>query len=115
LGDRLVVARYAGRGHTDGDAVFVVPDCAVAFVGDLVEQSGPPAFGPDSWPLDWPDTLAAILAEVTPEAVVVPGHGAPVDRAYALAQRQDIAAVASVIRERRASASHVNPAGQVRV
>ena len=102
LGGRVVTARHAGRGHTDGDAAVLVPDCGVAFLGDLVEESGPPSFGPDCWPLEWPATLSAILAEVTEGAVVIPGHGAPVDRAYALAQCADIATVASVIGERLA-------------
>jgi glyoxylase-like metal-dependent hydrolase (beta-lactamase superfamily II) len=100
LGDRVVVARHAGRGHTDGDAAVLVPDCGVAFLGDLVEESGPPSFGPDSWPLDWPDTLATILADLAGDAVVVPGHGAPVDLEFARAQCADIATVASVIRQR---------------
>ncbi len=48
LGDRVALLRYAGRGHTDGDAAVLVPDSGVAFLGDLIEQSGPPSFGPDS-------------------------------------------------------------------
>ena len=60
------------------------------------------ASGPDCWPLEWPATLSAILADVTEGAVVIPGHGAPVDRAYALAQCADIATVSCVIGERLA-------------
>jgi hypothetical protein len=33
--------------------------------------------------------------------VVVPGHGRPVDEAFVTSQRDDVAAVAAVIRERR--------------
>src|SRR5947209_6121759 len=50
LGDRHVHLRHLGRGHTDGDVVVVVPDAGVTFVGDLVEESGPPAYGDDCFP-----------------------------------------------------------------
>ena len=44
LGGRRVVLRHPGRGHTAGDLVVHVPDADVLVAGDLVEQSGPPAF-----------------------------------------------------------------------
>jgi glyoxylase-like metal-dependent hydrolase (beta-lactamase superfamily II) len=99
LGDREVVLTHRGRGHTDGDLFVTVPDAAVAFVGDLVESSAFPSLGPDSHPLDWPDTLAAHLAagEVT---AFVPGHGPVVDRAFAERQHAELDGIARVIRER---------------
>ncbi|GAA3234993.1 MBL fold metallo-hydrolase [Actinocorallia longicatena] len=97
LGDRLVELHHLGRGHTDHDLVVYVPDSGVLFAGDLVEQAGPPAYGSDSFPLDWPITLTRLL-ELRPEAIV-PGHGDVVDRAFARDQRDAVAAVAHAIRE----------------
>lgn len=102
LGGRAVLLGYAGRGHTDGDIRIVVPDAAVAFLGDLVEESAPPSFGEDSWPLDWPETLGGHLRELD-DAVVVPGHGRPVDTGFVARQHDEITAVATVIRERCAA------------
>ena len=95
LGDRAVLLRHPGRGHTDGDLLVRVPDADALIAGDLVEQSGPPAYGPDSYPLDWAATLDALLEGTTPATVIVPGHGDPVDAAFVRAQRADVAAVAA--------------------
>jgi glyoxylase-like metal-dependent hydrolase (beta-lactamase superfamily II) len=101
LGDRVVTMTYAGRGHTDGDIAVVVPDTDAVFLGDLIEESAHPSFGGDCWPFDWPDTLTSHLYQTSDRTVVIPGHGRPVDTAFVEAQRDDIAAVASVIRGRR--------------
>lgn len=101
LGDRVVTMTYGGRGHTDGDIQILVPDADVVFLGDLVEESAHPSLGGDSWPLDWADTLTEHLGSVGVGTVVVPGHGRPVDRAFVERQRDDLAAVEEVIRERR--------------
>lgn len=101
LGDRVVTMTYAGRGHTDGDVAVVVPDTDAIFLGDLVEESAHPSFGGDCWPLEWADTLTSHLVQADEGAVVVPGHGRPVDVGFVTRQRDDIAAVAAVIRERR--------------
>ena len=60
-----VEAVYLGRGHTDGDLVVVVPDVHVVFAGDLVESSGPPQYGPDSYPHEWPGALDGLLGPET--------------------------------------------------
>lgn len=98
LGDRAVELIHPGRGHTGGDLVVRVPDADVLLAGDLVEESGPPAYGADSFPLDWPASLDLALGLITPATVVVPGHGAPVDRDFVLRQHADIGAVAETIR-----------------
>jgi len=95
VGGRQVRLAHLGRGHTDNDLVVVVPDAAVLFAGDLVEQGAPPAFE-DAFPLDWPGTLDAMLELV--QAAVVPGHGAVVGREHVLAQRAEIARTADVAR-----------------
>ncbi len=102
LGDRSVVLSHPGRGHTDGDITIAVPDAGVLFAGDLLEESGPPAFGIDSWPLEWPGTLTTLLG-AKPPRIVVPGHGRHVGAAFVLQQRSDLEAVLAVICERHAA------------
>jgi len=110
LGDRVVTMAWHGRGHTDGDVAVGVPDTDVLFLGDLVEESAPPSFGDDCWPLDWADTLSAHLVESSDGTVVVPGHGRPVDVAFVARQRDEVAAVAAVVRERRDAGVDVDDA-----
>ena len=98
LGDRQVELVHPGRGHTAGDLVVRVPDADLLLAGDLVEESAPPALGPDSWPMEWADTLDLALGLITPASVVVPGHGAPVDRSFVEQQCDDLRAVAETIR-----------------
>lgn len=95
LGGRLVRLRHLGLGHTDNDIVVEVPDAAVVFAGDLVEEGAPPVFN-DSFPLDWPSTLDVLAAAVT--GPVVPGHGDVVDRAFVQAQAALLAEIATATR-----------------
>ena len=99
LGDRAVELVYPGRGHTSGVLVVRVPDADALLAGDLVEGSAPPYFGDDSWPLDWPLSLDIVLGLTTAGSVVVPGHGAPVDRDFVETQRNEIGIVAETIRD----------------
>jgi glyoxylase-like metal-dependent hydrolase (beta-lactamase superfamily II) len=99
LGDRQVELAHPGRGHTAGDAVLRVPDADVVLTGDLVEESGPPAYGVDCHPLEWPGTLDVVMDLTGPGTVVVPGHGALVDRDFVEQQRQDIAITAQTVRD----------------
>lgn len=110
LDGRTVELRYLGRGHTDNDIVVVVPDAGVLFAGDLIEESGPPYFD-DSYPLEWPDAVAALL-EMS-EGPVVPGHGAVVDRAFVTAQQQDLAEVARLALEAHAAGMSIEAAATV--
>ncbi|MEO7754214.1 MAG: MBL fold metallo-hydrolase [Terracoccus sp.] len=110
LGDRCVTMTYAGRGHTDGDIAVLVPDTSALFLGDLVEESAHPSFGGDCWPLDWADTLTSHLVWADEATVVVPGHGRPVDAGFVERQRDDIAAVGTVIREARTAGLTVEQA-----
>lgn len=76
LGDRRLVLRFLGRGHTDHDVVVDLPDDDLVLAGDLVEEAGPPVFG-DASPFAWPGTVGALLG--LGRRVVVPGHGDVVD------------------------------------
>jgi glyoxylase-like metal-dependent hydrolase (beta-lactamase superfamily II) len=103
LGDRLVELVHPGRGHTAGDLVVRVPDVDALLAGDLVEESqlrhGVPGFGPDCYPMEWPLALDIVLGLLTSGSVVVPGHGAPVDRDFVETQRNVIGIVAETIRD----------------
>lgn len=98
LGDRIVELLHLGRGHTAGDVVAVVSDADAVYAGDLVEESGTPGFGDDSYPLEWAETLDLLAGLLRPGSVVVPGHGLPVDEDFVVEQRGSIAAVAEGIR-----------------
>ncbi len=103
LGDRALELVHPGRGHTDGDLVVRVvdtgPSADVLLAGDLIEESGAPAYGDDSFPMDWPLSLDLVLDLVGAGTVVVPGHGAPVDRTFVEEQRAAIGVVAETIRD----------------
>lgn len=99
LGDRAVELVYPGRGHSSGDIVVRVPDVDVVLAGDLVEESSPPHFDDDSWPMDWPLSLDMVLGLTTSASLVVPGHGSPVDRDFVEDQRNTIGIVAETIRD----------------
>lgn len=99
LGDRQVELVHPGRGHTGGDLVVRVPDVDVLLAGDLVEESAPPGLGEDCWPMDWPGTLDLVVGLLTPASIVVPGHGAIVDRRFVEEQCDDLRAVAETIRD----------------
>jgi glyoxylase-like metal-dependent hydrolase (beta-lactamase superfamily II) len=92
-----VEAVHLGRGHTDGDLVVVVPGTQVVFAGDLVESSGPPVYGPDSFPHEWPATLDGLLGLTTDSTAVLPGHGEAMNREAVFEQRSRVAAVSGEI------------------
>ncbi len=98
VGGRAVELHYLGRGHTDHDAIVTVPGTDVVWAGDLLEQGNVPFFG-DGYPLEWPDTAAALAELVDADrGVVVPGHGDHGPRAFADAQVASFTALAAVAR-----------------
>lgn len=103
LGDRQVEVLHPGRGHTAGDAVARVADADLLVAGDLVEESalrdGVPSFGADCYPLEWAAALDLVVGLLTPQTLVVPGHGLPVDKDFVLEQRGRIGLVAEMIRD----------------
>ena len=74
-----------------------MPDVGVVFAGDLIEESGPPAYGDDSYPLHWPTTAEALAG--TGASTFVPGHGDVMSAAGAAEQARAITIVAALIRE----------------
>ena len=89
LGDRIVRLLYRGKGHTDADITVRVDD--VVFAGDLLEEGAPPVFG-DGYPLQWPDTITAHLAN--PPRITVPGHGDVMDQDAVTGQIEELREVA---------------------
>ncbi|MBN2469198.1 MAG: MBL fold metallo-hydrolase, partial [Anaerolineae bacterium] len=69
---RTVVLRGDGGGHTASDAVLIVPDARVAFLGDLLFVACHP-FLADGNPLTWLATLKQLQS--LDVDVFVPGHG----------------------------------------
>jgi glyoxylase-like metal-dependent hydrolase (beta-lactamase superfamily II) len=98
LGDRSVELLHLGRGHTDNDIVVRVPDASAWLLGDLIEESGPPMYGSGSFPLEWPQTVERLCARLEHDAILIPGHGAPVDAHFAARQQRELEVVASLIR-----------------
>ncbi|HEY8439465.1 MAG TPA: MBL fold metallo-hydrolase [Candidatus Limnocylindrales bacterium] len=92
-GGRRIELRYLGRGHTDNDIVVLVPDAAVMFAGDLLENGAPPFFG-DGFPMDWPATVERLVDLVT--GAVVPGHGDVGDRGFAVRSMVEIRTIAEL-------------------
>lgn len=97
IGGRTLELRHFGRGHTEGDLVVAIPDARVVLAGDLVEQGAPPSFV-DSFPLEWPETLAGIRHLDWP-TVVVPGHGSIVDMDFVRAQHDQLTELSWLIRD----------------
>ncbi|MFR9730235.1 MBL fold metallo-hydrolase [Saccharopolyspora sp. MS10] len=93
LGGRTARLLHLGAGHTGHDLVVEVPDVGVVFAGDLVEQGAPPDFE-DAAPREWPEALRRLLA--LDPALVVPGHGCPVDAAFVREQRAELLLLARV-------------------
>ncbi|ANJ27293.1 MBL fold metallo-hydrolase [Agromyces aureus] len=100
LGARIVRLLPQSPAHSDTDLVLFVPDARVWVLGDLVEESGPPMYGSGSYPLTWPDVLDELVAGMQDGDLVIPGHGAVVDRAFVARQSGEL----RVIAERLAAA-----------
>lgn len=77
LGGRTLDVHLAPRAATEGDVWVVVPDEGLAIVGDLVVAQVP--FFDTACEATWSAALAAIAAEPG-WTLLIPGHGAPMDR-----------------------------------
>jgi glyoxylase-like metal-dependent hydrolase (beta-lactamase superfamily II) len=104
IGHRSIELRHFGRAHTEGDLVVNIPDASVVIAGDLVEEGAPPSFA-DSYPLEWPETLTALLA-LGPE-LIVPGHGAVVDPDFVHRQHDELTRLEWLIRDGHADGALV--------
>jgi cyclase len=98
LGDRRMVLRHLGPGHTDGDLVVWFPEDSVVFVADLLFHGRFPWLGDSNVPA-WIARLDDV--EALGARTVVPGHGEPVTTTEVLAFRDLLRAL---VDETRAAA-----------
>ena len=108
IGGRVLELRHLGRGHTDGDLVVLVPDAGVLLAGDLVEEGAPPSFE-DSYPLEWPETLAALLHLAARPPWSYPATAPPVDPDFVQAQHDELTQLAWLIRDGHADGRPTRP------
>jgi len=97
LGSRILELLPLGPGHTETDLAVLVPDAGVWFLGDIIEESGPPMFGEGSKPQGWAAVLASLLELIKPGHTVIPGHGEPVDSDFVLRQQGHLEQLAQEI------------------
>ena len=75
LGGKEVVARYFGRGHTNGDAVVYFPSEKVLHTGDLFVSGAPFCDTSAGGSIkEWDQTIRKVLAAYD-FTTVIPGHG----------------------------------------
>jgi len=93
LGGQEVVARYFGRGHTNGDAMIYFPGERVLHTGDLFVSSGAPFCDTNNGGSikDWDATVQKALA--LDFDTVIPGHGAVAKKADLAKWAQTMAAI----------------------
>lgn len=96
-GNRVAEFIHLGPAHSAGDLAISVSDADVIFAGDLIETAGPPWFGPDSAPEQWPWAVDQLATLAGAQTRIIPGHGDPIDRGSVLEQRDQLDAVRSEI------------------
>lgn len=82
LGNRYVEMLHTGPAHSSVDVWVNVADARVLFAGDLVEEGADPYFEDDSEIDGWAKTLDMLVQSTRPDAVIVPGHGMPVNQDF---------------------------------
>jgi glyoxylase-like metal-dependent hydrolase (beta-lactamase superfamily II) len=110
LGGKEVVAKYLGRGHTNGDAVIYFPSERALHTGDLFVTPGAPFCDTVNGGSikEWSDTVQKILQYDFD--TVIPGHGPVAKRADLVKWVQTLATVRS--RVQTACAGGVEDAGK---
>jgi glyoxylase-like metal-dependent hydrolase (beta-lactamase superfamily II) len=83
VGEREVVLRFLGRGHTSGDLVVWLPQERILFAGDLVEAQAAPYMG-DAHIADWSGPTLDAVRGLGAEQLV--GGRGPVVRGEAVDQ-----------------------------
>ena len=80
LGGRVVEIHHFGHGNTPGDTVVYAPEARVAWTGNLIVGAGfiPPVF--EGRTGEYLQTIA-LLSKTLDVQTIIPGHGAPADRA----------------------------------
>lgn len=92
LGGKEVVAKYLGRGHTNGDAVIYFPSERVLHTGDLFTQGAPFCDTSAGGSIkEWDATLRKALA--LDFDTVIPGHGPVMKKADLAKYAETVATV----------------------
>lgn len=98
LGGREVLARYLGRGHTNGDAVIYFPSERVLHTGDLLVEGAPFCDTSAGCSIvEWDKTLEKALQ--FDFDTVIPGHGPVMKRADLVSYVRTIAAIREQVRK----------------
>lgn len=78
LGDKVVVAKYFGPGHTQDNIVGYFPSEDILFGGCLIKElHADKGFLGDANLVEWSKTIERIKHEFPGVNLVIPGHGAP--------------------------------------
>lgn len=94
-GESSLVSLYSmGAGHSSDDAILVLPDDRIAFIGDLGFFNTHPYLG-DSDPKRWIAILDELIA--TKINIFVPGHGPVGTKANLLALKEYILSLQSLV------------------
>jgi glyoxylase-like metal-dependent hydrolase (beta-lactamase superfamily II) len=100
LDGEAIVLYHAPNAHTDGDAIVWLPGRNLVHAGDIVEVGAPPFI--DWWAGGTLDGMIAgvdrVMALCDARTVVVPGHGALVDRAWLVGYRAMLVAAGASAR-----------------
>jgi glyoxylase-like metal-dependent hydrolase (beta-lactamase superfamily II) len=98
LGGKQVVARYLGRGHTNGDAVIYFPAERVLHTGDLFVTPGAPLCDTANGGSikEWEATIQKVLQYDFD--IVIPGHGPVSKKADLVKWVQTLATVRSRVK-----------------
>ena len=76
LGDKKVIAKYLGEGHTKDNIVGYFPAENVLFGGCLIKEEGAgKGYLGDANIKEWPSTVSKVKNQFPDVKIVIPGHG----------------------------------------
>jgi len=97
LGGKEVIARYMGRGHTNGDAIIYFPALKTIHTGDLMSGNPLIDYNGGGSIVEWTKTLDAAMK--LDFDTVIPGHGTVTDRAGLTAWNNKVATMREQVRK----------------
>lgn len=78
VGDKIVVAKYFGEGHTKDNITGYFPVDSILFGGCLIKElNATKGYLGDSNIKSWPFTVVKLKGEYPQAKIVIPGHGNP--------------------------------------
>jgi glyoxylase-like metal-dependent hydrolase (beta-lactamase superfamily II) len=107
LNGDTITARHFARAHTDGDVVIFFRDADVVHMGDIYVRYGFPFIDLASGgSIDGMISASeAVLAAISPETLIIPGHGD-------IARRADLVEYVAMLRDTRAAVAAAMQTGQ---